>query len=124
MLAFPVPANIDDATNMYSWRLCRNFGADDDYLGDMRFYVVTKRLQTLGVVWHRVIGEISEYHLCRPLTLCRDRFVHPPPQFFFEGFQLRAHPIAPGFPLKLEVAGAGAPADMFELQKVESLRFS
>jgi alpha-beta hydrolase superfamily lysophospholipase len=36
VLAFPVPANIDDATKMYSWRLCRNFGADEDYLGDMR----------------------------------------------------------------------------------------
>ncbi len=36
VLAFPVPANIDDATKMYSWRLCRNFGADDDYLDDMR----------------------------------------------------------------------------------------
>jgi alpha-beta hydrolase superfamily lysophospholipase len=36
VLAFPVPANIDDATNVYSWRLTRNFGADDDYLGDMR----------------------------------------------------------------------------------------
>jgi len=36
VLAFPVPANIDDATKVYSWRLTRNFGADDDYLGDMR----------------------------------------------------------------------------------------
>ncbi len=36
VLAFPVPANVDDATNAYSWRLTRNFGADDDYLGDMR----------------------------------------------------------------------------------------
>ncbi len=36
VLAFPVPANIDDATNVYSWRLTRNFGADDDYRGDMR----------------------------------------------------------------------------------------
>jgi len=36
VLAFPVPANIDDATKVYSWRLTKNFGADDDYLGDMR----------------------------------------------------------------------------------------
>jgi pimeloyl-ACP methyl ester carboxylesterase len=36
VLAFPVPANIDDATKIYSWRLTQNFGADDDYLGDMR----------------------------------------------------------------------------------------
>jgi alpha-beta hydrolase superfamily lysophospholipase len=36
VLAFPVPANIDDATNSYSWRLTRNFGADDNYLGDIR----------------------------------------------------------------------------------------
>ena len=27
-----------------------------------------------------MIGEISAYHLCQPLTLCRDRFVHPPPE--------------------------------------------
>lgn len=36
VLAFPVPASIDDATKVYSWRLVQNFGADDDYLGDMR----------------------------------------------------------------------------------------
>src|SRR5450631_3133667 len=70
-----------------------------------------------------MIGEISTYHLCQPLTLCRDRFVHPPPQVFFKGFQLRAHPIATALALKLEVAGTGAPADMFKAQKVERLRF-
>jgi non-heme chloroperoxidase len=36
VLAFPVPANIDAATKTYSWRMYRNFGADDDYLGDIR----------------------------------------------------------------------------------------
>ena len=36
VLAFPVPANTDSATQTYSWRMQRNFGADDDYLADIR----------------------------------------------------------------------------------------
>jgi alpha-beta hydrolase superfamily lysophospholipase len=36
VLAFPVPANIEATTNIYSWRMCKNFGADDDYLADIR----------------------------------------------------------------------------------------
>jgi pimeloyl-ACP methyl ester carboxylesterase len=36
VLAFPVPANIDATTSTYSWRMYKNFGADDDYLGDIR----------------------------------------------------------------------------------------
>jgi non-heme chloroperoxidase len=35
VLAFPVPENTDSATRTYSWRLQRNFGADDDYLADI-----------------------------------------------------------------------------------------
>ncbi len=36
VLAFPVPVNIEAATSTYSWRMYRNFGADDDYLADIR----------------------------------------------------------------------------------------
>ena len=36
VLAFPVPASIEAATRTYSWRMYKNFGADDDYLADMR----------------------------------------------------------------------------------------
>jgi pimeloyl-ACP methyl ester carboxylesterase len=36
VLAFPVPGNIEATTRTYSWRLLRNFGADDDYLADIR----------------------------------------------------------------------------------------
>jgi pimeloyl-ACP methyl ester carboxylesterase len=36
VLAFPVPANIDATTQTYSWRMYKNFGADDDYLADIR----------------------------------------------------------------------------------------
>ena len=36
VLAFPVPANIEAATSTYSWRMYKNFGADDDYLADVR----------------------------------------------------------------------------------------
>lgn len=36
VLAFPVSASIEAATHAYSWRLYKNFGADDDYLADMR----------------------------------------------------------------------------------------
>ncbi len=36
VLSFPVPGNIDATTRTYSWRMYRNFAADDDYLADMR----------------------------------------------------------------------------------------
>jgi non-heme chloroperoxidase len=36
VLTFPVAANIDAATRTYSWRMYKNFGADDDYLADIR----------------------------------------------------------------------------------------
>jgi non-heme chloroperoxidase len=36
VLAFPVPANIEATTRTYSWRMYKNFGADDDYLADIR----------------------------------------------------------------------------------------
>jgi pimeloyl-ACP methyl ester carboxylesterase len=36
VLAFPVPANIDATTKTYSWPMYKNFGADDDYLADIR----------------------------------------------------------------------------------------
>jgi non-heme chloroperoxidase len=36
VLAFPVPANIDATTNTYSWRMYKNFAADDDYRADIR----------------------------------------------------------------------------------------
>jgi len=36
VLAFPVPANIDATTSAYSWRMYKNFAADDEYLADIR----------------------------------------------------------------------------------------
>jgi alpha-beta hydrolase superfamily lysophospholipase len=36
VIAFPVPANIEATTSTYSWRMQRNFAADDDYLADIR----------------------------------------------------------------------------------------
>lgn len=36
VLAFPVPPNIEAATGTYPWRMYKNFGADDDYLADIR----------------------------------------------------------------------------------------
>jgi len=36
VLAFPVSANIESATRTYSWRMYRNFAADDDYLAAIR----------------------------------------------------------------------------------------
>jgi pimeloyl-ACP methyl ester carboxylesterase len=36
VLAFPVPPDIEATTRTYSWRLYKNFGADDDYLADIR----------------------------------------------------------------------------------------
>jgi alpha-beta hydrolase superfamily lysophospholipase len=36
VLAFPVPEDVDSTTRAYSWRMQRNFAADDDYLADIR----------------------------------------------------------------------------------------
>lgn len=36
VLAFPVPADIEATTSAYSWRMYKSFGADDDYLADIR----------------------------------------------------------------------------------------
>ncbi len=36
VLAFPVPGNLEATTRTYSWRMYKNFGADDDYLADIR----------------------------------------------------------------------------------------
>jgi len=36
VLAFPVPPHMDSATQTYSWRMQKNFGAHDDYLADIR----------------------------------------------------------------------------------------
>lgn len=44
VLAFPVPANIEATTRTYSWRMYRNFGADDDYLADIRRVVHPMRI--------------------------------------------------------------------------------
>jgi pimeloyl-ACP methyl ester carboxylesterase len=36
VLAFPVRADIEEATNAYSWRMYKNFAGDDDYLAEIR----------------------------------------------------------------------------------------
>lgn len=36
VLEFPVPEDSDATTRTYSWRMQRNFGADDNYLADIR----------------------------------------------------------------------------------------
>ncbi len=36
VITFPVPASQESVTLTYSWRLLQNFGADYDYLADMR----------------------------------------------------------------------------------------
>ncbi len=44
VLAFPVSATIDATTRTYSWRMYRNFAADDDYLADIRRIVRPTRV--------------------------------------------------------------------------------
>ena len=51
VLAFPVPADVESVTQHYSWRLLRNFGADDDYAADIR--AVTRPMQVY-------VGELDE----------------------------------------------------------------
>jgi hypothetical protein len=87
-------------------------------------HVVAKSAEAPEVGRHGVVREVATHHLRQPLTLLRDRLVHPPPQFRFKGFQLGPHPIPSALPLELEEASTTAAADVREAQKVERLRFS
>src|SRR5229473_365871 len=46
--------------------------------------VVPERCQGVEVVWHRVIGKEACHHLPQPLTLARDRIVHPAPKLLLD----------------------------------------
>ena len=46
--------------------------------------VVPERCQGVEVVWHRVIGKEACHHLPQPLSLARDRIVHPAPKLLLD----------------------------------------
>lgn len=49
VIAFPVRADLDSVTRTYSWRLQLNFGADQDYLADIRRAARPVRVYVGGV---------------------------------------------------------------------------
>jgi hypothetical protein len=63
-----------------------------------------ERGQTRIVGWHRVVLEVATHHLTQPPPLLRDRFVHTPLQFPFEGTQLGTHPVTARLAMKQEEA--------------------
>ncbi len=67
VLAFPVPANIEAATRTYSWRMYKNFAADDDYLADIRRTVRPMRVFVGGSDELLDAQKLtSEFHSQRP----------------------------------------------------------
>src|ERR1700730_16751863 len=73
---------------------------------------------------HGVIRKVSPYDLRQPTPLLGDRLVHSPPKLLLDLAELRPHAIASGFPPKLELALARAPADENKAQELEGFRFS
>src|SRR5258706_9646385 len=71
-----------------------------------------------------MIGEEPPHDLRQPSPLFGYRLVHSPSQLLLDLRELCPHAVAPGFPFKLELARARAPADENEAQELEGFRFS
>ena len=65
--------------------------------------------QRPAVGWHRMVGKVAGDDLPQPFPLLGDRLMHAPPQLLLDLLELRAHAVAPGLPLELEVALTGLP---------------
>src|SRR5260370_26004240 len=84
--------------------------------------MVPERCQGVGVVWHRVIGKEACHHLPQPLTLARDRIVHPAPNPLLDFPHLGPLTVASGPPEDQEPSAPRLAADMGEAEEVERLR--
>ena len=73
---------------------------------------------------HGEVVEVAAHDLPQPFPLLGNRLVHAPSQFLFDGFKLRPHPVASGFPFNEELAALRLAADEGEAQEVEGLRLA
>ena len=60
---------------------------------------------------HGEVVEVAAHNLPQPFSLHGNRLVHAPSQFLFDGFELRPHSVAPGFPFDEERASMRLAAD-------------
>src|SRR2546423_5277188 len=84
--------------------------------------MVSERCQGVEVVWHRVIGKEACHHLPQPLSLARDRIVHPPPKRLLDFPYLGPFAVAAGSPKQQKPAAPRPAADMGEPQEAERIR--
>src|ERR1019366_324085 len=85
-------------------------------------HVMSERGERPSIRGDCVIGEVAGYDLLQPGSLDGDRLMHSTPQLRLDVLQLRPLAIPPGLPLKLEVASAGATADVGEAQERKGFR--
>jgi hypothetical protein len=75
--------------------------------------------QRLIVGRHGIIVEVALDDLSQPFPLNRDRLMPAPPRLLLDGWQLRPHAVAPGFPFEKELAPTRLATDKSEAQEVE-----
>jgi hypothetical protein len=71
-----------------------------------------------------VVIEVADDDLLQPSSLLRNRLMHAPSQFLFDGLQLCLHAIPAGLPSYLEVAPTSFATDKGEAQESEGVRFA
>src|ERR1700740_650009 len=74
--------------------------------------VIPERCQGAGVGWHRVIGKEARHHLPQPLSLARDRIVHPAPKLLLDLPHFGPFAVASGPPKEQKPAASRPAADM------------
>ena len=67
-------------------------------------HMMPERRERPAVCRDRIVGEVAGHDLPQPSPLFGDRLVHSSPQLLLDVLELRPHAVAPGLPLKLEVA--------------------
>src|SRR5271157_1623634 len=86
--------------------------------------MVPELAEHLEVCGHSMVGEEASDNLRQPVSLFRDRQVHPPPQLLLDFLELGPHTVPPGFPLEQKIAPAAAAADKGKTKKIEGLRLA
>src|ERR1700726_1312103 len=86
--------------------------------------MVPKRCRGVKVFGPRVIGKEPCPHLPQPLSLARDRIVHPAPELLLDLPHLGPLTVASGPPKEQEPAAPRPAADMGEAKEVERFRLA
>src|ERR1700750_2098925 len=74
-------------------------------------HIMPERRERPAIARDRVVGEVASHDLPQPFPLLRDRLIIPTSSHRVNVPQLSPHALAPGFPLKLEVAAARSTTD-------------